>query len=406
MKPTIVAGDTIRTRRIGTVASRVRLGWNLAKLKAFGGAPWLSNVVAFIALAISVHSCNDSNSVREEARVQQEKDNRLTVNRLVMDASKALEVTSPLPQPIGENIRIETQAVTLQRIEAENELRSALEYDPNFGPAHRALAESHLQKGQYEAAVAELGLAIKLSPSDARAHALLGNAHLSAHKFKESTLAYHQCLDIDQNNVVALNGLGSVDRLNGRYRASREWIERALEADPQDARSQCNLGYTLLVDQDREGAERAFRRCATLNPSGQPSRSALEAWLSLGALLAEGGDFQGAEEAYRRALIARPEDPIAMYDLARTLARAEQYSSGEASASKLAEAERLFRDCLNKAPGSYTLNRSFGLFYIMREREEEGLQYLRVAARLAPNDRELAYAIVTIETKLAKSRRK
>jgi Tfp pilus assembly protein PilF len=255
-----------------------------------------------------------------------------------------------------------------------------------------------MQNGQYAEAVSTLKRAVELAPRDTDAHAWLGHAHLSGGHLVESAEAYKRAIEIDPRNIDALNGLGEIARRGGKYPEARKWFEQATTASPNDALSKYNLAKTLVLMQQFAAAEKALRECTVLSPSRLPSKTTLEVWIDLGALLFNSENYREAEMALRHALDIVPEDPVATHNLALVLASAAASSmdSNEA-ATMLAQAEALFRTGIASSPSSAKIHRNFALFLIYQDRLEEAESVLRIGLRLAPNDGQSARLLARLE---------
>jgi Tfp pilus assembly protein PilF len=73
------------------------------------------------------------------------------------------------------------------------------------------------------------------------------------------------------------------------------WLEQAVQADPDHARSHLNLGMALQLEQRPEEAITVLRRAVSLDPQLG------EAWNNLGFVLAEHNQPQEVMVAYQHA---------------------------------------------------------------------------------------------------------
>ena len=85
---------------------------------------------------------------------------------------------------------------------------------------------------------------------------------------------------------------------------AEEALRKAIELNPKDANSWCNLGNLLKNNLERyEEAEAAFRKAIELNPKDA------NPWCDLGILLADKlGKYEEAEAAFRKAIELNPKD--------------------------------------------------------------------------------------------------
>jgi tetratricopeptide (TPR) repeat protein len=163
--------------------------------------------------------------------------------------------------------------------------RRRLDVNPNFGEAHRQLGEIYFLQGRHDEALMEFSVATWLDPGDARAHAAAAHVHMRASRYVEAAAAARRALVLDPDHRQARYALGTALMRTGdvdggtrelavfermeaaaaaadrrafqldalRREASRVPAERAvvlleeaLTIDPQDARSQRDLGAALL----------------------------------------------------------------------------------------------------------------------------------------------------------------
>jgi len=128
----------------------------------------------------------------------------------------------------------------------------------------------------------------------------------------------------------ALLGLGELDD-------AQRWMQKALQAKPEDAVAHNLLGMVLRAKGDGAGAEASFRRALQLN------RSFADAYVNLGTVLSDAGQAADAEDAFRKAVGEQPSHPVALCNLGVLLAERGAH----------AEAEQCFRKVLEVEPAYF-----------------------------------------------------
>jgi len=108
----------------------------------------------------------------------------------------------------------------------------------------------------------------------------------------------------------------------GRWQELRQWVERALELEPDQASAHSHLGVALRQAGDRDGAIASFRRALALAPADAYARS------NLGTALQEQGDLEGAQACYRQAIAERPSFAEAHTNLGMLLLLQGHYPEG------------------------------------------------------------------------------
>lgn len=233
------------------------------------------------------------------------------------------------PEDLPSLVRRGRVLLDLGRIdEAEQAFDRVLELDPESAAAHQGLGEVRYKQGRVEEAIASFERALELQPEASSLHYKLG-------------LAYRKVGDLDAaREHLALNRFGEVifpDPLisvlerflrgsrphvkagnramkNGDVELAVESYRTAVEADPEDALAQYNLGFALAHLGRADEAESQFRKAIELDPDYR------NAHFNLASTLSKEGRWEEAAEHYRKAYEIDPEDRQAHLELARSLA--------------------------------------------------------------------------------------
>lgn len=88
-------------------------------------------------------------------------------------------------------------------------------------------------------------------------------------KYEKARMALAQSLEIDPNNLAALNNLGLVMRKLGRDAEAIKAYQFALELDPSYALTYKNLGVLLEANGDRKLAAESYRMYTELAPDAK-----------------------------------------------------------------------------------------------------------------------------------------
>jgi TolB-like protein/DNA-binding winged helix-turn-helix (wHTH) protein/Tfp pilus assembly protein PilF len=128
-------------------------------------------------------------------------------------------------------------------VAARDLLRRAIALDPEYAAAHSALGETfHIalsmgwaeSPAEYWNRVAECAnAALRLDANDARAHLLLARMHLSYGRFAEARKEIDRAIDANPNDADALAGRGNILVWLGENAAAIESLELAQRLDPQ-----------------------------------------------------------------------------------------------------------------------------------------------------------------------------
>jgi len=136
--------------------------------------------------------------------------------------------------------------------DAERLARKALELDANNAQAHALLADTYLNRRQFDLARAEDDQAIALNPNDALSYASRGGVLVFAGDPAEAVRSFEVAARLDPSmNFVRLYPAGWAYYLVGRYDAAVRVMEPAVRQNPNDyfthaglAASYAQLGRT------------------------------------------------------------------------------------------------------------------------------------------------------------------
>ena len=123
--------------------------------------------------------------------------------------------------------------------------------------------------------------------------------------------------------------MGEIAQLRGNSAEARNWVDRALEVDPDDLWANLKLSKFLSEENDLEGAEAAANRALASKPSN-PS----QIYRRLGELAVLRDEFMEARSYFGRAVEASPFDPWPLLDLSKMDMEAGDFVSARALTEK------------------------------------------------------------------------
>jgi tetratricopeptide (TPR) repeat protein len=154
----------------------------------------------------------------------------------------------------------------------ENRLRTRFE-----------LIEFLLQQNAFPQAQGELMALAQVVPPDTTQHLIAADLFLRAHDDANALAQYEAALKIEPKNAAALAGAGAVAFQMGQYGSAQSFLQKALDADPQNAQARDHLKTTdLVLATDPflrriSDAERNRRVIAAFNHAGDRLKSCAEA---------------------------------------------------------------------------------------------------------------------------------
>jgi Flp pilus assembly protein TadD len=250
-------------------------------------------------------------------------------------------VAQPSSQTLEESLRKGTEAIHEGHYEeAENWFRAAVKASPENAPALMELGVAELGLGRPGEAVDNLRKAIALSPEMPGASLFLGIAYAQMHRVEDAIAALRREIALDPRNAQAWMWQGVVELQDGHPEKATEPFDRAAELAPND--------LNILEYRGKAHSQVAFAsyaRMAVLDPTswhvhrvqGQmysqqnQHKEAIAEFLEAIKLMPNNSDLYEelgseyrkssaldlAQQAYSRELELSPNNPIAMYNLAK-----------------------------------------------------------------------------------------
>ncbi|MEM9148760.1 MAG: tetratricopeptide repeat protein [Pseudomonadota bacterium] len=117
-----------------------------------------------------------------------------------------------------------------------------------------ALGASYLRSYAFLKAERAYAAAASLGAKDEGAIGL-GRIALAKNDADGALVGFGDVLSRDQQNAIALNGVGVAYDLQGNHAEAQSYYRRALAADPTSSKSRNNLGLSLILSGDYDDAE-------------------------------------------------------------------------------------------------------------------------------------------------------
>ena len=244
-----------------------------------------------------------------------------------------------------------------QQIEAAREqLEKAVQLDPSEAEAHFQLAQVLRALGQTDEAQTQLKVYQQRMQELTKRTLAISKAGQAAQSVKAGDAAtaaalYREAIEAQPEDAILQYNLGLALERMGDASAERTALEAAVRLKPGFAEAENQLGYVTARAGDMAAAEAHFRNALVAAPSYA------EAANNLGTLLSQQGREHEAEVYLRSAVVANPRYGPAWVNLAATLAsesRFDEARTAVANALKVnpsdSDALRL-RQMLSTAPG-------------------------------------------------------
>jgi len=271
---------------------------------------------------------------------------------LKITAGIAQTATEPSSPAAEEALRKGTEAIRAGRFDdAEKWFQAAVKATPDNPAALMELGVAELRLGKPEAASELLRQAIARSPEMQGANLFLGIAYAQMHRVDEAVAALRREIDLNPGNAQAEMWLGVVQLQAGHPEKATEPLDRAAELEPNDLNI---LEYRGKAHSDV--AHDSYARMATIDPTSwhvhkvqaqlyamqNLHKEAIAEFLEAIRIVPNNSDLYEelgneyrkasaldlAQQAYRKELELSPNNPIAMFNLAKIDIETNQAQEG------------------------------------------------------------------------------
>jgi tetratricopeptide (TPR) repeat protein len=172
--------------------------------------------------------------------------------------------------PTNTHILTMSSEVAMERgdaVKAIDLINQAIGFEPNLDVLYFVKARILYRDGKNKSAEKNLEEAIQLNPSSASYFGLLASIKLSRKEFQEALDISDHALELDSENLLALNNRSTALLKLNRKDESYETIEDALHEDPNNTYTHANYGWSLLEKGDHVKALDHFKLSLQSDPS-------------------------------------------------------------------------------------------------------------------------------------------
>ena len=132
-----------------------------------------------------------------------------------------------------------------------------------------------MNNDQTDEALKSIVEAIRLDPEDADYYVVLAKIQLQKRNWTESLKASEDALEIDAENVQAINIRAMALNKLGKLNEAGSLIDTALAKDPENALSHANQGWTWLQRSEPQKALESFKEALRINPQLEWAREGI-----------------------------------------------------------------------------------------------------------------------------------
>jgi len=217
---------------------------------------------------------------------------------------------------IQETFQLATQRFQAGGIaDAESLCRRILAFQPQNADALHLLGLIVVQCGHREQALELFRRATTIHPNQAEFHANLATVLSELQRNEEAVAAFGRAIALRPDFAQAYNNLGNVLGTLGKTDQAVACIHKALQIQKNYPQAFYNLANIYLKAEQWEMSLKHYRQALSLQPNWR------EAENNMCNALCALGRFDEVEGIFQQALLCRPSDPLAHWNVALTLLR-------------------------------------------------------------------------------------
>jgi serine/threonine protein kinase/tetratricopeptide (TPR) repeat protein len=258
----------------------------------------------------------------------------------------------------------------------------------NLAEVHFSLGQVYNVTGKSVEAVAELKRALELAPNSDEGYRRLGSVYLKTGQKAEAVKTLQQAVDANPYYWPNHYSLGTAYYQFGNNEQALKAFQRATELDPNNATIWTTIGATQYRLSNWNESIAAFKKALDLKPSAL-------IYTDLGTSYFFLGRYDEARANFEKAVEMKPQETVVVGNLAdcyRWLGQQEKANSTYDRAIALA-----FQTLRTNPRDAVELS-NLGLFYAKKHDTARGLDFIRRARELNPNDVAFFYKEAVINT--------
>ncbi len=260
------------------------------------------------------------------------------------------------PATPGVSVNLALAYYKMGRIgEATETLVKVHKADPSNYQATLLLADCYLRMGQDKDTIRVLQPVANSHPDDLAVAYMLGTALIRDKQVEQGEIQIDRILrNGDSAEAHLLLGMARLEALE--YPAAIADLSKAVEMNPHLPDLYSYLGQAQMASGDMTSARASFEKELAQNPND------FESNLRLAVLLKQDGEFERAHKLLAQALLVRPGDPGALYQVGAT----------DLAAGDLDHACAMLEKVIQKSPQFLEAHVSLAQVYYRLKRKDEG----------------------------------
>ncbi|HEX8000215.1 MAG TPA: tetratricopeptide repeat protein [Pyrinomonadaceae bacterium] len=224
-------------------------------------------------------------------------------------------------QPLTEKDVAKFESVGTTRVADAKTVEASRTSTNGTARDHLALGRALINSGQINEAIAELSQALSLDPKLIEANSLLGLAYDRKGMHDRARDFYERAVKADKEDAQTLNNLGFSLYTNGNYRAAVDKLKKAAKLAPADQRILNNLALAQCRLGKYEDAYKSFARAG----------GEVTGRLNTATMLERAGRNDEAIAYYEAVRRLQPTHTVALRRLSDLYARVGRYDDSRAA---------------------------------------------------------------------------
>ncbi len=260
------------------------------------------------------------------------------------------------PSTLGVSLNLALAYYKMGRIDdAATVLTKVHKTDPANYQAALLLADCYLRMDQNKNTIRVLQPVAKARPDDLAVVYMLGTAYIRDKQSDQGEILIDRILrNGDSAEARLLLGMAKFEALE--YKGAVADLTKAAELNPNLPDLYSYLGQAQMASGDMTAARASFEKELALNPND------FEANVRLAVLLKQDGEYDHSQQLLGRALLVRPGDPGALYQVGATYL----------AAGDLNRACATLEQVLKQSPQFLEAHVSLAQVYYRQKRKEDG----------------------------------
>jgi len=237
------------------------------------------------------------------------------------------------------------------------------------------IADGNEKDNQHESAIQNLKKALEVNPESFQAYLKLGLIHSNMGHNELALKNYKKALEINPDSAIVYQNMGVIYDRQGNYELAVKTYKKAISINPDLPEIYYNLALTYSKTFDSDNAITYCQKAVNLKPD-------YKKYSLLGSLYNSKGDYDNAALYYQKSVKTKPD-----YDIYSTLA--EIYKNKKAYPNAI----EAYKGMIKLKPEEASNYIEIGDIYLSETKYDNAVTYYKKGLNESPNDSSIQYKI-------------